>query len=79
MARLPKPGENFGPCRGGHCRHSTCHDVRALAAQVCILCGKKIGFGKMFEKDVKTGLPVHSDCARKAREKICPHCGGVLE
>ena len=45
--RIPPPGKPGGPCKQ-QCGHFRCHRNTALASSNCILCGKRIGFGRLF-------------------------------
>ena len=62
--KFATPGSKYGPCKG-NCSHRDCADTRNLAAGFCVLCEKKIGYGKRV-----TGIPlVHSVCAEDAEDR----------
>lgn len=60
---LPKPGAEYGPCKG-KCKHIDCSGTRVIAAAVCRICSKSIGYNKRFYRD-ETGHAdayVHAAC-----------------
>jgi hypothetical protein len=44
---LSAPGSRYGPCLEP-CQHKDCAHTRAMASQLCITCGKPIGYEVAF-------------------------------
>lgn len=63
---LPPPGTRYGPCREADCGHHDCAATRRVAAALCTLCSKPIGFDTRYynERDRPTDAwsYVHADC-----------------
>lgn len=64
--KLYRPGNRNGPCVLS-CTHRVCVDTRRMAASVCRLCERPIGYGVKFYADDE-GL-VHASCFAKALDE----------
>jgi hypothetical protein len=78
---LSPPGTQYGPCEGT-CHHSDCAEWRLMAASVCRLCEKNIGYDTRFYKDPETrDKPmalrryVHAFCVEHAIRQERTHHG----
>ena len=60
FSRLPSPGTSYGPCPSG-CSHVDCAETRRLAACLCPICRRPIGYDNSFSRDAK-GQPSHLVC-----------------
>lgn len=67
---IPKPGEmrggvEVGPCLG-ECEHPDCGATRTMAATVCEICHKEIGYSTKYYFRGDGGM-VHAICAWEVR------------
>ena len=51
---LPAPGSEYGPC-AEPCAHTDCAHTRGMAAAVCPLCEKPIGYERRFYNEGEPG------------------------
>lgn len=47
---LQSPGAAGGPCNR-RCAHEVCAQVRKMAVEKCVYCGRGIGYGARFYHD----------------------------
>lgn len=72
-AFISRPGTKCGPCKNEQCGHIDCAESRRMAAAVCSICGKPIGYMRMFNdrresRDNPEDL-VHRACLEEEYER----------
>ena len=63
---LPTPGTEYGPCKD-HCNHRDCAETRRMAAAICRLCSRPIGYSRRFYREEHDF--VHAACLEEALER----------
>lgn len=60
---IAAPGTHAGPCEG-ECAHTDCAKTREMAATICGLCQKPIGYDRRFYSDTFMGVEAlyHAPC-----------------
>lgn len=77
---IDKPGTKYGPCKDETCTHSDCEASRKVAACICRLCDKPIGYGKRCydewyeqpEGSPRYGFFIHEMCLWKEQHGLDP-------
>lgn len=84
---ISQPGNHFGPCtiwdrhtqkaRGGRvteygCDHADCIEYRRLAAQICPVCGERIGYCRIFQETTPKVF-VHEVCLMNSKPRRKPN------
>lgn len=73
---LPKPGTQYGPCeavKGANgivlsCGHADCQASRIMAASICSLCGRPIGYETRYYRNGERGYD-HAACREDAADR----------
>jgi len=73
---LPKPGTKVGPCAKS-CKHIDCAETRTMAARVCPICEKPIGYDTRFYQHGTLEELTHAVCLEDEVDREARNDSGV--